>query len=464
MTILTAVLIWLLFVALLAGILRRLTWLPGVVVVVGLALLAIRLWTLPEAGIAEVLGQTILLDESSHFLGFTLQLSLAARGATELLLFWGILFALATVGLRADRALVPSIPFILAALIMALSSAPLLWAPLWLVIAAVLMAFPAQGASPRLARAALRTLLAPTLAFPFFLFTAWVLGQSTIAADDPALWANGWRALVAGVFLLLTPVPLHGWITAQGEHAPPFTAAFLVGVWQITVYALVRHILLDYATVADYVDPAKWLPWVAISQMVWGALFSMSSNRLGQLWGYILLWSYGAAFLAWSISGEFGTQAMVGLFLAQPLVLILVAAGLQTLNTRFGENAEYVNFHGVSERLPIATFAAVVGGLFLLGWPLGALFPLRFATFRLAETTQPATFLWALLSLLFVTLGLIRLLRALAQPLTDSQLQREPSRLAWLILPLLLVGMILSLNPALLTPITAQIAEWLIQL
>ncbi|HEY53085.1 MAG TPA: hypothetical protein G4N94_06475 [Caldilineae bacterium] len=461
MTILTAVLLWLLFVALLAGVLRRLPWLPGVIVAAGLALLAIRLWTLPEAGTATMLGQTIILDESSNFLGFTLQLSLAARGAAELLLFWGILFALATAWLNADRALVPSIPLILAALILALSSAPLLWAPLWLVIAAVLMAFPAQGSTPRLARAALRTLLAPTLAFPFFLFTAWVLGQTTIAADDPALWVSGWRALVVGVLLLLTPVPLHGWITAQGEHAPPLTAAFLVGVWQITVYALIRHIFLEYATVADYADPARWLPWLAVIQMGWGALFSMSSTRLGQLWGYLLLWSYGATFLAWSISGEFGTQTMVGLFLALPLALILVAAGLQTINARFGENAKYADFHGVSERLPVATLAVVGGGLILLGWPLGALFPVRLATFRLAETTQSLVFLWALLSLLLATVGLIRLLRALARPLSDPQLPRESSRLAWLILPLSLIGLILSLNPALLDPITARIADWL---
>ncbi len=464
MTLLTAVLLWLFFIALLASILRRLPWLPGIIVAAGLSWLALRLWTLPESGITELLGQTLLLDESSQFLGFTLQLSLAARGATILLAFWGALFALVTAGLRADRAFVPSIPFILTALILALSSEPLLWAPVWLVLAAVLMTFPAQGAAPRLARAALRTLLAPTLAFPFFLFTAWVLGQTTIAADDPALWANGWRALVIGVLLLLTPVPLHGWITAQGENAPPFTAAFLVGVWQITVYALVRHIMLAYPTVADVVDPAVWLPWLAVIQMGWGAIFAMSSNRLGQLWGYILLWCYGAAFLVWSLSGEFGTQTMVGLFLVQPLVLVIVAAGIRTLNNRFGENAEYSLFNGVSERLPVTTLAVVVGGLFLLGWPLGALFPVRLATLHLAETTQPAIFLWALLFLFVATLGLIRLLRALTQPLTGPQLQREPSRLVWIILPLLIIGAILSLNPALLDPITAQLADWMTHL
>ncbi len=464
MMLLTAVLLWLLFLALLASILRRLPWLPGVILAGGLSLLAFRLWTLPESGVTEVLGQTILLDESSQFLGFTLQLSLAARGVTILLAFWGALFALVTAGLRADRALIPSIPFILAVLILALSSEPLLWAPVWLVVAAVIMTFPAQGAAPRLARAALRTLLAPTLALPFFLFTAWVLGQTTIAADDPALWANGWRALVIGVLLLLTPVPLHGWITAQGENAPPFTAAFLVGVWQITVYALVRHIMLAYPTVTDYIDPAVWLPWIAVIQMGWGALFSMSSSRLGQLWGYILLWCYGAAFLVWSLSGEFGTQTMVGLFLVQPLVLVVAAMGIRILNNRFGENAEYSQFQGVSERLPVTTLAVIGGGLFLLGWPLGALFPVRLATLHLAETTHPVLFLWVLLFLFMATLGIIRVLRALTQPLGNSQLQREPSRLVWIILPLLVVGAILSLNPALLDPVTAQIADWMTQL
>jgi hypothetical protein len=464
MTLLTAVLLWLLFIAFLAIILRRLPWLPGIIVAAGLSWLALQLWTVPESGVAEMLGQTLLLDESSQFLGFTLQLSLAARAATILFAFWGALFALVTVGLRADRTLVPSIPFILATLILALSSQPLLWAPVWLVVAAVIMTFPAQGAAPRLARAALRTLLAPTLAFPFFLFTAWVLGQTTIAADDPALWANGWRILAIGVLILLTPVPLHGWITAQGENAPPFTAAFLVGVWQIAVYALVRHIMLAYPTVADVVDPAVWLPWIAVIQMGWGAVFAMSSNRLGQIWGYILLWCYGATFLVWSLSGEFGTQTMVGLFLVQPLILVMVAAGIRTLNHRFGENTEYRLFGGVSERLPITTLAVVGGGLFLLGWPMGALFPIRLATLRLAEITQPAVFLWVLLFMFIATLGLIRLLGALTQPLAGLQLQREPSRLFWIILPFLAASAILSLNPALLDPFTAQIANWLTQL
>ena len=96
--------------------------------------------------------------------------------------------------------------------------------------------------------------------------------------------------------------------------------------------------------------------------------------------------------------------------------------------------------------------------------PWARYFPVRLATLHLAETTQPAIFLWALLFLFTATLGLIRLLRALTQPLNGQQLQREPSRLVWIILPLLIIGVILSLNPALLDPVTAQIADWMTQL
>ena len=461
MTAITAVLLWLLLLAVLANFLRRLPWLPGVVVAIGLALLAVRLWQLPETGSMEWLGQTIHLDRAIDFFGFKLQMTPSSVATTMILIEWGILFALAGAWLDADRVLFPAIPLILAALILAVGSQPLLWAPLWLVVAAIFMAFPAQGATPRLARAALRLLLAPILAFPFFLFTAWVLNQPTIAVDDPALWTNAWRSLVIGVALLLTPVPLHGWITSQGENAPPFTAAFLVGVWQLAVYTLVRNILLTYPELADYADPVRWLPWIAVIQMGWGALFGLSSNRSGQLWGYLLLWDYGATFLLWSLSGEFGTQTMVWMFLVRPLVLVTIAAGFQSLSKRFGENTEYRAFHGVSERLPVSMLALVGGGLFLLGWPLGALFPARLSTWRLAEATQPTMFLWAMAALFLMSLGLIRLLRALTQPLTDTDLQRESSRLIWLVLPLLFVGLIISLNPSLLNSVTLQLTEWL---
>ncbi len=471
MTALTAILLWLLVLFLVASLVRRLTWLPGVIVALGLAVLIWQLWQAPDSGPVDIFGQTIDFTRSSTFFGFVLQLNDQARGAAIVLFYWGVLFALTSAWIQTDRVLAPTIPLILAALLLAVSAEPLLWAPLWLVVAAILMAFPAQGASPRLARAALRTLIAPALALPFFLFTAWVLNQPAIAADDPALWISAWRSLVVGVALLLTPAPLHGWITAQGETAPPLTAAFLVGVWQITVYVLIRHLLLTYPPLADYADPARWLPWLAVIQLLWAGVFTFGSNRLGQLWGYLLLWDFGAAFLLWSITGELGTQAMIWLFLTRPLVLILFASALRSLTTRFGENASYSAVGGAGERLPIATIGVVAGGLFILGWPLGALFPSRISTLRLVEANSDSLFvsyglifIWAMAAIFLASLGVIRLLRALSQPLTTTDLPRENLRLSWLILPLLLIGFLLSLNPALIESFTRQITDWLTRL
>ncbi len=461
MTLLVGLLVWLLLLGLIANLVRRLPWLPGLIVTVGLGLALWYLWRAPLAGEIELLGRTIDLARSNSFLGFTLVLSPVGRGAVFILFIWGALFALATTWTNADRVLFPTIPLILAALVLALSSQPLLWASLWLVVAAVLMAFAAQGATPRLARAALRTLLAPTLAFPLFLFAAWVLNQPALAATDPALWATAWRALVIALVILLTPVPLHGWISGLGEIAPPFAAAFIVGVWQITVYALARQILLAYPDMVQYADPGRLLPILAVIQMVWAGFFGLSSRRLGQFWGYLLLWDYGAFLLLWSLSGESGTEALVWLAVARALVLVMAAAGLQALNERFGENTPYAPLRGASERLPFATIGFLVGALSLLGWPLGALFSVRLAAFRLAEANQTNIFLWAMLALVLMTLGIVRVLSVMVRPLGDTQMPREAQALVWLVVLLLLVGAALALRPGLLDPVVAPITSWM---
>lgn len=462
MTPLTLLLLWLLLLAVAAHTLRRLPWLAGLMVAGGLGLLA---WQLAAAGdLSSWFGRSVEVEGVSALLGYSFQFTGNARGAFFLFLVWGILFAGVGGLAGADRVLYPVLPLILAALLLALSARPLLWAPLWLLVAALLMAFPAQGASPRLARPALRTLTAPTLAMPFFLFAAWVLDQPLLAGEDPALTQAAWRALVIGVGLLLTPAPLHGWITALGDHAPPFAAALLVGLWQAAAYLFIRQVLFLYPALADYADPARWLLWLAVVQMGWAGVFGLGSQRLRQFWGYLLLWEYGAFLLFWGLSGEFGTPSLVWLLLARPLILVLIAAGLHTLGQRFGEQATLDEMAGAAERLPLATISVVAGSLFLLGWPLGALAPIRLTTLRLAEATYSGFFLAAMLSLLLLILALARAVHALTRTPTDPQLQREPAWQGWLLWPLLLAGLLLSLNPILLEPLSLRLTAWLTQL
>jgi formate hydrogenlyase subunit 3/multisubunit Na+/H+ antiporter MnhD subunit len=181
---------------------------------------------------------------------------------------------------------------------------------------------------------------------------------------------------------------------------------------------------------------------------------------LGQLWGYLLLWGYGAAFLAWGLTGELGNDAIFWQFLVSPLVLTIAAAGLQSIVHRFGENPPYHALHGVSERMPLSSLGFIAGGLFLLGWPLGALFPLRLATFQVAEFRAGNIFLWTMVVLLLGVLGMIRALRRLASPVTDASLQRESSLTAWTIGLLLAVGLLFFFNPGLLSPIIDQLLVW----
>ena len=245
-----------------------------------------------------------------------------------------------------------------------------------------------------------------------------------------------------------------------GESSPAFAGAFLVGVWQIAIYTFLRRLLFTYPAITDFADPGLWLPWIAVIQMLWAGAFMFGSQRLDQLWGYLLLWMYGAAFLAWGLTGELGSEAIFWLFLVNPLTLTLTAAGLQSIVHRFGENPAYDALSGVSERLPLSTLGFIAGGLFLLGWPLGALFPMRMATFQVAEYRAGNIFLWTMLALALGVLGLIRAARRLTSPVQDVTLERESPIAAWTIGVLLAAGVIIALNPGLLTHIAEQMLIW----
>lgn len=460
MSLLVFLLLALLLLSLIAGLLRRVPLFAGIVVALGLSWLAWGLWHAPLEGATVMLGRTLAQNRPNQLLAFSFQLAPTLRAPILLLLFWGAIFALTAALVKTERGFYPAIPILLAALILFLSSAPLLWAPLWLMLAAVIMAFIAQGNKPRSARAALRTLLAPIIAFPFFLFAAWVFSQSAVAADDPRLWNNAWKALIIGMLILTSPVPLHGWITALGESSPAFAGAFLVGVWQIAIYTFLRRLLFAYPSITDFADPGVWLPWIAVIQMLWAGAFMFGSQRLGQIWGYLLLWMYGAAFLAWGLTGELGSEAIFWLFLVNPLALGLAAAGLQSIVHRFGENPPYEKLHGAAERLPLSALGFIAGGLFLLGWPLGALFPMRLATYQVAEYRAGDIFLWTMLALTLGVVGLIRAARRLTSPVQDVTLERESHIVAWTIGALLAVGAIIALNPGLLTPVAQQMLIW----
>ena len=460
MSLLVFLLLFLVILALAAALLRRMPLLSGVIVAAGLGWLAWWLWGLPLEDVASVSDRIILLDQPGKLLGFTFLPDALVRAPLLLIVAWGALFALVSAMFRVERSFTPTIPLFIAALMIFLSADPLLWAPFWLILVAIFMGIMAQGSQPRPARAALRTLLTPILAFPFFLFTAWVFSQPAIAAEDPELWTNAWRALLVGMLILASPVPLHGWIPALGEASSPFAGAFLVGVWQIAIYAFLRRLLFNYPTVIDFVNPGVWLPWIGVIQMMWAGVFMFGSQRLGQLWGYLLLWVFGAAFLAWGLTGELGSDAIFWLFLVTPFVLTLTAAGLQSITHAFGENPPYDRLHGVSERLPLSTLGFVAGGLFLLGWPLGALFPMRLATWQVVEFRAGNIFLWGMLSLALGVLGVIRAARHLTSPLADTGLRRETRQAAWTIGLLLAAGLVIAIHPGLLTPLTDKMLIW----
>ena len=88
MSLLIFLLLALLFLSLVAGLLRRIPLLAGLVVAIGLGWLAWGLWQAPLDGNVTVLGRTLVQNRPSHLLTFSFQLTPAIRSPILLLLFW----------------------------------------------------------------------------------------------------------------------------------------------------------------------------------------------------------------------------------------------------------------------------------------------------------------------------------------------------------------------------------------
>jgi len=89
MSLLVFLLITLIFLSLVAGLLRRIPLLAGLIIAMGLGWLAWGLWHAPPEGNTMMLGRTLVQDRPNQLLAFGFQLTPAIRAPILLLLFWG---------------------------------------------------------------------------------------------------------------------------------------------------------------------------------------------------------------------------------------------------------------------------------------------------------------------------------------------------------------------------------------
>jgi multicomponent Na+:H+ antiporter subunit D len=193
-----------------------------------------------------------------------------------------------------------------------------------------------------------------------------------------------------------------------------------------------------------------------------GALVVVGQRNFGRALGYAMLIDVGASLLAVGLGTLPGVEAALGVLALRGLALTLWGIGMDQLRRAAGGD-DFEAMRGLARRYPLASSAVVMGMLSLVGFPLLAGFPARWALLRLLAQIHPTAAIFLLIGMVSVALVCARGLTALLTPVeTQTSFELAEPRAAW---PVYGMGLVLLLAlgafPQWLLPALARAAALL---
>lgn len=409
--ILTAALVW--------GLRRWPTGAVAVAVGVGavLAVLAIGLPVDAPTGFSlrgtwTVLGRNFVLEPTDRLgLAFILAQATLLFGISRLTSTtrWFLPMGWAILSLLAAALMIR--PFVFSALFMELASA----------LAVFLLVDQAHPAT----RGAIRFLAFMTVGMACILVTGWLLEAIVASPDDAALTRLATVMLALGFAVWLGVAPFHSWLPVVAEDSPALSTAFVFTVMRFPAAVLLLQFLSSYEWLNQNPLVYRALTLVGGGLVLLGALFVYSQQRLGRVLGYAMLMDVGAFLLAVGLNSEAGTAAALVVLVMRGLALTLWAPGMEQLRRAAPAASEFGHMRGLARRYPFATAAVFMGLLSLVGFPLTAGFPARWALLSLLAQIHPTSAVFLLVGMASVGLASARALAALLTPV-EAEAAAEP--------------------------------------
>jgi formate hydrogenlyase subunit 3/multisubunit Na+/H+ antiporter MnhD subunit len=294
---------------------------------------------------------------------------------------------------------------------------PFLYAAIFIQLAAALSVFMLADERHPLTAGPLRFLVYTSLGVPFVLFAAWLIDASVAAPEDPTLLPRAALLLGGGLALFLGVFPFHSWLPILASYSPPLATTFIIAVMRAPVVFLLLRLLETYPWLRQ--DPAVFsaLSGAGALMVFVGALFVFGQQNWGRSVGYALLIEIGATLLAVGLGTRAGIAALLAIFSLRGLSLLVWATAVDQLRrvAASGE-ADFASLRGVGWRYPFAVTAAAMGLLSLMGLPLMAGFPAKWALLRLLAEQNALLALALLAAMTSVGVVVMRGLAALTTP------------------------------------------------
>ena len=387
------------------------------------ALLAVLALILPVNQPIGLLGNVSIRD-SLTVLGRVFVIEPADRLALTLLFAQAALLFLATPLAEPGRFYLPAGTAVLGLLAAALFVRPFLFAALFLELAAAFVVLILGDESRPVTRGALRFLVFMTLGMPFILLTGWLLDASAASPEDTSFVLKATVLLGIGFVILFAVVPFHSWLPVVAEHAPPLSAAFVFTVMHLPAMFLLLNFLNTYDWLGQNPAVYQALTLAGGGMAFVGAVFAFGQRNFGRSVGYAMMVDIGATLLAVGLGTPAGVEVALVTLVMRGLALLMWGVGLSQLRRAAGSD-DFDSLRGLARRYPLPAAAVVLGMLSLVGVPVTAGFPGRWALLNLLTHSQrdPRAALLLLLGMASVALVCVRGLAAL---LTLREGEPEP--------------------------------------
>ena len=442
----------------------------SVLAAVALAGLAL---TLPFGRPITALGG-LVFDDTATVLGRSFLVEPGDRLALAFLFGQAALIFLVSGIADPGRTFLPASLGCLGLLSASLFVRPFLFAAFFLELAAAMAVLmlaaetPGLRLSPKATRGALRFLVYTTLGLPFILLTGWLLEASAASPADPTFIRQATLSLMFGFAVLLAVAPFHSWVPAIAEHAPPLAAVFVFTVMRQAVMFLLLAFLANFTWLSQNAAVYRALTLAGGGMVLFGAIFVFGQRNFGRMLGYVMLIDFGAVLLGVGLGTLAGVQSALVTMVLRGVALPLWAAGLSQLRLAAGSD-KFEDLRGYARRYPVAAGAVILALLSLVGFPLTAGFPGRWALLSLLAQIHPSGAVLLLIGLVSVAFvcarGLASLLARVELPAETGPAAASGRRLTAALYALgFTVVLALGLFPQWLLPAVAETASAFSQL
>lgn len=203
--------------------------------------------------------------------------------------------------------------------------------------------------------------------------------QAQLSIAEPLVLEHALAATLAlglGCMLLLGAFPFRVWSSALLHDVDPARVALVALVLQPAALLMTGALAQDLGWLRAPLGAAG-LRIAGIVSLLAAGVLAFGEARLERVIGHALLFDVGAALLALADRTPLDQHLIVASIGVRVLGVLAWSSGLSTL--RAGREDDALGLQGIGLRLPLATTAFLAGPLAIVGYPLLAGFPLRWA-------------------------------------------------------------------------------------